>query len=46
MTGLDRRVPVSISCPLSLIELIDEKRGEIGRSQYVVRILRQAMKRA
>jgi metal-responsive CopG/Arc/MetJ family transcriptional regulator len=42
---LDRKVPVGISLPESVIALVDETRGEVPRSQFILRILRDAIQK-
>lgn len=39
-----RKVPVGICIPIDLLESIDNERGDIPRSVYVTKLLKQALK--
>lgn len=42
----DRKLPIGISIPMSLLEKIDRLRGKKSRSQFVVELLLEALERA
>jgi metal-responsive CopG/Arc/MetJ family transcriptional regulator len=42
---IDYKIPVGISLPQSMIKEIDEKRGRLGRSTYILLLLEKALKR-
>ena len=41
----DYKIPVGVSLPQSMIKEIDEKRGRLGRSTYILLLLEKALKR-
>jgi metal-responsive CopG/Arc/MetJ family transcriptional regulator len=41
---VDYKVPVGVSLPQSMIREIDEKRGRLGRSTYILLLLEKALK--
>jgi len=40
----ERKIPIGIGIPLDLLEEIDAKRGLTNRSEYVVKLIRKALK--
>jgi len=40
----DYKIPVGVSLPQSVIREIDEKRGRLGRSTYILLLLESALK--
>lgn len=43
MREVDYKLPVSLSLPTSIIQLIDKKRGKLARSAYVLLLLERAL---
>ncbi len=41
---IDYKIPVGVSLPQSMIKEIDEKRGRLGRSTYILLLLETALK--
>ncbi len=39
----DRKLPIGIGIPTSLLEKIDELRGEKSRSEFVVELIEKAL---
>jgi len=44
MSDFDRRIPISISLPQSVLDALDKKRAAMPRSRYVLRLLEKALK--
>jgi metal-responsive CopG/Arc/MetJ family transcriptional regulator len=42
---VDHKVPVGVSLPQSMIQQIDQERGQVPRSAYILNILTKAFKR-
>jgi metal-responsive CopG/Arc/MetJ family transcriptional regulator len=42
---IDYKVPVGVSLPESMVKEIDEKRGRIARSTYILFLLEKALSR-
>jgi len=40
--GMDRRIPVTISLPESVLRLVDEARGQVPRSRFILAIVCKA----
>jgi metal-responsive CopG/Arc/MetJ family transcriptional regulator len=41
---IDYKIPVGVSLPESMVKEIDEKRGRLGRSTYILLLLEKALK--
>jgi hypothetical protein len=41
---IDYKIPVGVSLPQSMIKEIDEKRGRLGRSSYILLLLEEALR--
>lgn len=41
---VDYKRPVGVSLPQSMLQLIDERRGQVPRSAYILGILEKALK--
>lgn len=44
MNQFDYKTPIGVSLPQSLIKELDEKRGRLGRSTYILLLLEKALK--
>ncbi|MBA2267168.1 MAG: hypothetical protein H0W19_02360 [Nitrosopumilus sp.] len=41
---LDKNIPIGVSLRVELINLIDNKRGDISRSRYILRLIESGLK--
>ncbi len=43
MKEFDYKIPVGVSLPQSIVRLLDEKRGHLARSTYILLLLEKSL---